>query len=155
MKTSVDVHNALSEKNIPHEVVPLSRAATSTREMAAVLNLSFSEVVKSVLFVADGEPMLIILSGDKMVCYKKLRKALKVSNLRLATREEVVDFTGYMLGATPPLAHKISLCAVMDANLRTQNVVYTSAGEFNAVLKIRTLDLEKAICARVFDLTGD
>ncbi|HDP70582.1 MAG TPA: hypothetical protein ENN38_07250 [Actinobacteria bacterium] len=155
MKASVDIHNVLSEKNIPHEVIPLSYPITSTQKMAAILNIPPTEIVKSVLFIADKEPVLTLLSGDKRVSYKKLKRAVEASNVRIATGQEVVDFTGYMLGATPPIAHKIVLRTVMDLNLKARDVIYTSAGEPSVILKMRSSDLENVTGAQVYDLTDD
>ena len=153
MKTSVDVHNVLGEKNIPHEVIPLSCPISSAEKMAAILSLPPSEVVKSILFMTDGEPLLVLLSAEKMICYKKLKRAIEASDIRFATPQELIDITGYVLGATPPVAHKTSIRTIMDDSLKMQNVIYTSAGELNAVLKMRVLDLEKATCAKVCNLS--
>ncbi|MDO8886243.1 YbaK/EbsC family protein [Candidatus Oleimmundimicrobium sp.] len=155
MRTSVDVHNVLSEKNIPYEIIPISCSISSAGRMAEVLNLSPFEVVKSILFMTDGEPILAILSSEKKISYKKLKKATLISNLRLATLQELIDITGYMPGATPPVAHKVSIRTVIDDDLKTQNVIYTSAGELNAVLKMKVFDLKKITCAKVYDLTKD
>ncbi len=153
MKTVVDVHNVLGEKNIPHEVIPLSCPTSSAERMSEILNLSPSAVIKSVLFIIDGGPLLVLLSAKKRVCYKKLKRAVEASSLRLATPQELVDITGYMLGATPPVAHKVSIRTIMDEELNMQNVIYTSAGELNTVLKMRASDLKEAACAEAYNLT--
>lgn len=153
MKTSVDVHNHLQVEEIPHEIFLLQSPAKTADRTAALLGLSLSEVVKSVIFMADSNPILMILPGDRKVSYRKVKDILSVDKLRLASSQEVIDFTGYILGATPPLAHRTNLDTVVDGSIADKDVVYTGGGEVNAMLKIRSEDLIRATEAKVADVS--
>jgi len=153
MKASVDVHNFLQVKEIPHEIFLINSPTRTAERTAAVLGLQLEEVIKSVVFVANSKPVLVILPGDRRASYKKLKNALGASKLKLASGQEVTDLTGYVLGATPPLAHQTDLSTVVDQSVMDKGVLYTGGGEVNALLKIRPQDLVRATEARVADVS--
>lgn len=155
MKTSVDVHNYLQVEEIPHEIFLLNSPTKTAERTAALLGLNLGEVIKSVVFMGKDTPILIILPGDRKVSYKKVKEALGISKLRLATLQEVTDFTGYVLGATPPLAHKKKLYTLVDASVLDKDVLYTGCGEVNALLKIRPQDLIRVTKAQVVDVSTE
>ncbi len=153
MKASVDVHNFLQVKEIPHEIFLINSPTRTAEKTAAVLGLQLEEVIKSVIFVANAKPVLVILPGDRRASYKKLKNALGASKLKLASGQEVTDLTGYVLGATPPLAHQTDLSTVVDQSVMDKGVLYTGGGEVNSLLKIRPQDLVRATEARVADVS--
>ena len=153
MKSSVDVHNHLQVEEIPHEIFLLSSPARTAERSAALLGLNLSEVVKSVVFMTDSKPILVLVPGDRKVNYKKVKNALDVDKLRLASSQEVIDFTGYVLGATPPFAHRTNLSTLVDSSIAGKEVVYTGGGEINAMLKIRSQDLIRATNAEIADVS--
>ncbi len=140
MKTSVDVHNCLQMEEIPHEIFLLNSPTRTAERTAALLSLNLDEVVKSVIFMAKDRPILVIVPGNRRVSYRKVKDVLGVSKLRLASSQEVIDLTGYVLGATPPLAHRTSLYTLIDESIIGKEVLYTGGGEVNAMLKIRPQD---------------
>lgn len=153
MKTSVDVHNYLQVEEIPHEIFLLNSPAKTAERTAALLGLHLDEVVKSVVFMVKDKPILTIVPGDRRASYKKVKEILGVSKLRLASSQEVTDLTGYVLGATPPLAHRTSLYTLIDQSIVDKKVLYTGGGEVNAMLKIRPQDLIRATEGKVADIT--
>ncbi|HAW59865.1 MAG TPA: hypothetical protein DCW86_00135 [Actinobacteria bacterium] len=152
MKTSVDVHNFLQSLGVPHEIFLLESPVKTAERAAVLLRLKTSEILKSVLFFSDEKPVLVILPGDKKVNYKKLKGVLGVSRIRLATTREVMNLTGYIIGATPPLAHQTSLLSLIDEDVMKCDVVYTGGGELNAMLKMRAEDLKRVTNGEVVDV---
>ncbi len=110
-------------------------------------------MVKSVVFMAEGRPILVMVPGDRKASYKKVKDALSLNKLKLATSQEVIDHTGYILGATPPIAHRTDIDTVVDNAIAAKEVVYTGGGELNAMLKIRSQDLIRAAEAKVADVS--
>ena len=153
MKTSVDVHNHLQTVEVPHEIFLLSSPTKTAERTAALLGLRLSEVVKSVIFMAEDRPILVLVPGDRRVSYKKVKDALSINKLKLATSQEVIDHTGYTLGATPPFAHRTDIDTLVDGVIAGKEVVYTGGGELNAMLKIRSQDLIRAAGAKVADVS--
>ncbi|MDY6794738.1 MAG: YbaK/EbsC family protein [Actinomycetota bacterium] len=152
MLSSVNVHNYLQNNNIPHELSRMPEPARTAPRAAAVLGLQPHQVIKSVLFFADEDPVMVLIPGDTMVDYPKLKAELKASRLHLINADEVRKLTGYLVGCTPPVALKIEIPKYIDLHALREDVVYTGGGEPNMILKIRSYDLVRAADAEVVDI---
>jgi len=126
-------------------------ARTASRA-AVVLGLQPHQVIKSVLFLADSSPVMVLVPGDAMVDYAKLKGELGASRLRLISSDEVRQLTGYLIGCTPPVALKTDMPKYIDLHALREDVVYTGGGEPSMILKIRSYDLVRAADAEVVDV---
>jgi len=153
MRTSVDVHNYLQARDIPHEIFLLNSPTRTAERAAALLGLNLCEIIKTVIFFIDGEPVAVVTCGDKKVSYKKLKKVLGTSRVRLATPEEVVELTGYVVGATPPFCFENKIRILIDKSVLDVEVVYTGGGEINAMLKMKSQDLQGVTQGEIVDVT--
>ena len=152
MLSSVDVHNYLQTANIPHELSRMPESARTAARAAAVLGLHSHQVVKSVLFAADGRPVMAMIPGDATVDYAKFKTELGARRLRLLNADEVRQLTGYLIGCTPPVALKAGVPKYIDLRALREDVVYTGGGEPGMILKIRSYDLVRAADAEVVDI---
>ncbi len=150
--SSVDVHNHLQNANIPHELRRIPEPARTAQRAAAVLGLQPNQIVKSILFHADGRPIMVMVPGDRTVDYAKLKKELGVSRLRMLSADEVRQLTGYLIGCTPPVALKTEMPVYIDLQALREDVVYTGGGEPQMILKIRSYDLVRATDAEIIDV---
>ncbi len=152
MRTSVDVHNFLISKGTLHEICLLGGPAMTAERVSALIRINLAEIVKSVIVFVDREPLLVLVPGDKRASYKRIKKYLGAKRVRLALPEEVVEITGYVIGATPPLAFQRNLQTLMDERVLRQDVIYTASGEVSSILKIRPEDLKEVTNAEVADI---
>jgi Cys-tRNA(Pro) deacylase len=150
--SSVDVHNYLQTANIPHELRRMPEPARTASRAAVVLGLQPHQVIKSVLFFAEVNPVMVLIPGDRMVDYAKLKAELGVAHLRLINADEVRQLTGYLIGCTPPVALKNAMPKYIDLHALREDVVYTGGGEPDMILKIRSYDLVRAADAEVVDI---
>jgi len=153
MRQSVDVHNFLQNADIPHEIFLMEAPSKNAEQTAAILGLKPKEVVKSVIFFINGRPVNAVVPSNRKVSLKKLKTSLPDSNIELASSKNVVETTGYVLGATPPVAHKKSCQTFIDEECMSLGVLYTGGGELNAMLKIRPEDLKRLTNARIMDIS--
>jgi Cys-tRNA(Pro)/Cys-tRNA(Cys) deacylase len=150
--SSVDVHNYLQSANIPHEISRMPEPARTAERAAVVLGLRSYQVIKSVFFMVAVEPVMVMIPGDRMVDYAKLKSELNTTRLRLLNADEVRQLTGYLIGCTPPVALKTEMPKYIDLHALREDVVYTGGGEPNMILKIRSYDLVRAADAEVVDI---
>jgi Cys-tRNA(Pro) deacylase len=150
--SSVDVHNYLQTANIPHEMRRMPEPARTATRAAVVLGLQPYQVIKSVLFFTETNPLMVLIPGDSMVDYEKLKIELGISHLRLINSDEVRQITGYLIGCTPPVALKTDMPKYIDLHALREDVVYTGGGEPSMILKIRSYDLVRATDADVVDI---
>jgi len=149
VRSCSDVHNFLDEAGVRHEVVKLPALSTTARKAADLLGVPLGDIVKSLLFVADGGPLVCLVPGDASVDVARLREALACDDVALAAPADVVALTGYRPGAMPPCGLAIDLPVVADPGVFDRAVVYCGGGTTTTMLKIRSADLKATIRPRV------
>jgi prolyl-tRNA editing enzyme YbaK/EbsC (Cys-tRNA(Pro) deacylase) len=139
MKRVDRVRHALAAAGLNTDLVRELPADTSTAETAArAVNAPQGSIVKSLVFVADGTPMLVLVAGDQRADVKRLRAALGLSKkqLRIAQPAEVLEQTGFQVGGVPPIGHEGSLRTLIDRTLSRFDTVWAAAGSPHAVFPI-------------------
>lgn len=154
MYSSLNVHNRLQELDVPHELFKLSGRAGSLELAAAALGLELSELAIVELYRLDGEPVMVILPGDRRVDEDKLKAISRAKEVKHIPSEEIPSLTGYIAGALPPIAHKVQFQAYIDYYTLREDVVYTGSGEPTAILKIRSYDLVRATGGETVDVVN-
>ncbi|MDI6870216.1 MAG: methylated-DNA--[protein]-cysteine S-methyltransferase [Bacillota bacterium] len=105
--------------------------AASTRtapEAAAALGVEVGQIAKSLLFMADGRPVLVVTSGDRRVNQDKLRQVVGADRISLADPKTVAEVTGFPVGGVAPVAHLHPAQVVLDVSMKRFPVVYAAAG---------------------------
>jgi len=148
VRSCSDVHNLLREAGVAHEIVQLPAVCSTAARAAAALGVPLREVVKSLLFVADGAPVMVLVAGDASVDTTALAAALGAREVRLARAHEVLEITGYRPGAVPPCALACDVPVVADPGALDPEVVYCGGGTTTTMLKIRSADLERLVRPR-------
>ncbi|MHB8841910.1 MAG: aminoacyl-tRNA deacylase [Candidatus Aquicultor sp.] len=155
MRTSVDLHNYLQSLEVPHEISLVEMPARTAAMAAMSLGLDQSEIGKTLIVEADGNPLVAMIPGSRRLDVRKLKAIIGVSKIKLVEPEDAVSLTGYILGSIPPLAHANEMPIYIDLRLLSIPVIYTCGGQTNAVLKIKPTDLISAGNAQIVDIADD
>jgi prolyl-tRNA editing enzyme YbaK/EbsC (Cys-tRNA(Pro) deacylase) len=137
------------------EVAP-QRFPDGTRtaaEAADAVGCEVDQIVKSLVFVADGAPVLALTSGAHRVDTARLATALGARDVRKADADEARRATGYAIGGTPPIGHDSALVTLIDPHLLTFPVVWAAAGTPTDVFPVAPDRLLAVTAARVEDVT--
>lgn len=147
MLTSSELSEFLASNRIEAEIVFLTQETRTVAEAAAVLGAVPEQIIKSILFLADGAPVLVINNGLARIDWKRLADYLGVSRRRLKTAnaETVLDITGFPVGAVPPFGHKTPLRTIVASAVYDQQLVYGGGGEWHALLKLTTDELRRVV----------
>lgn len=147
IRTSHHLQQFLDDQHIAAEIITLPSTTLTVPEAAEVLGVSPEQIIKSVLFLADGQPVLAISCGVARVAWKQLADYLGVSRRRLktGTAKEVQAMTGYVVGAVPPFGHVQPLRTVVDTAVYEQSILYGGGGEINALLRIAPAELRRVV----------
>jgi prolyl-tRNA editing enzyme YbaK/EbsC (Cys-tRNA(Pro) deacylase) len=154
MYSSLNVHNRLQELDIPHELFKLSQQAGSLERAAAGLGLDLCQLARVELFRVDGQPVMVVIPGDREVDLAKLKDVAGGEEVVPVPTEEIPSITGYHAGSLPPIAHKSELPSYIDYYTLREDVVYTGSGEPTAILKIRSYDLVRATGGETVDVAA-
>ena len=144
--TAARLQERLRERGLTISVAVLDDSARTVVEAAAAVGVEPARILKSLVFVADDDPVMVLCAGDRRVSAKRL-------GLRPATADEARAATGYAIGGIPPLGHDRELDTLIDSSLRRFDTVWAAAGTPHAVFEISTSALIDAIPgARVVDV---
>jgi len=80
-------------------------------------------------------PVVVVISGDRRIDFKKVKALRGGRKVRLAGPEDVVVHTGFAVGAVSPVALPAGLPVYLDASLRRYEVIYPAAGETNNMFR--------------------
>lgn len=124
-------------KPFPDLEIILFDQSTHTAELAAqALGVEAAQIAKTLVFLADTEPLLVVTCGDKKINTKKLTKLLGVKKVRFADGQTVMDFTGFSPGGVSPIGLTHELPLYLDQSLWDFDVVYAAAGTANSALPV-------------------
>jgi prolyl-tRNA editing enzyme YbaK/EbsC (Cys-tRNA(Pro) deacylase) len=154
MRNSVDVHNYLVERDVRHELLTVRGRFRTPERLAAVLELPPAQVGKIVVYETDDEATAVagLVPSDTDPDPQRVERAVGLPGLRPVTAARASELSDYIPEAIPPVGLPERFRVVMDRALADQEVVYFSAGDPAAVLKLRGDDLARATDAVVADL---
>ncbi len=145
------VRDFIEENKIKTRIIEFDASTKNSRLAAQALNCPVAQIAKSVVFIG-GEPVVIILSGDKRVSTEKLAKVVG-SPPSLADPQTVLRSTGFPVGGVPPFAYASKLRVLLDKSLERFNEVYAAAGAPNAIFRIDVIELKRSTNAEVVDVS--
>jgi prolyl-tRNA editing enzyme YbaK/EbsC (Cys-tRNA(Pro) deacylase) len=148
MRTSVDVHNYLVEREVQHEVFNL-KGRIRTEQIASVLDLPAEQVGKVVILETERGPAAVLVAAGRNPSPELVKEALSAAEVEPAPPPRASEISDYVADAIPPVGLPGGLMVVMDEPLAEQEVLYFHAGEATAVLKVRGEDLARAAEATV------
>lgn len=117
----------------------MRRLAKETRTAAAAaqeLGCVVGAIANSLVFMADGQPLLVMTSGAHRVDEEFLAAARGIGELRSANAAEVREATGQPIGGVAPLAHPTRLPALIDGSLAQYEEIWVGGGAPNSIFPL-------------------
>ena len=127
------VQDALTAAGSAAEVRELPESAHTSEEAAAALGVDVAQIAKTLVFVADGDPVLIVLRGSDRLDPERLGRHVGASKVKRADADTVRQATGFPIGGVSPVGHPPGLRVVVDNALADHPVVWAAAGTPHAV----------------------
>ena len=154
MNDKPPVSLALDSLGIPHRIFRHTASVRSLEEAALERGHRPGQVVRSILFRSgQGEHVLVLVAGPAQISWKTLRRYLGSSRLSLATEDEVLQVTGYPIGAVGPLGLARPLRVLIDRSVLLEEEISIGSGLRGTAVILKRADLERALgAAEVVDL---
>jgi len=147
------VQAALEAGGLDIDVVKLSDSARTAQLAAEAIGTELGSIVKSLVFLADGSPVLVLVAGDRRADPVKLKELLGARRVMIAGAERVKRETGFTIGGVPPVGHLRVLPTWVDESLSRFETVYAAAGHPHAVFPISFEALVQLTDGHVADIT--
>ncbi|MGW1725058.1 YbaK/EbsC family protein [Streptomyces sp. NPDC002306] len=103
-------------------------ATRTAAEAAAALGCELSQICKSLIFAADGVPVLVLMDGASRVDLELVRQELGAAKVTRARADLVRETTGYAIGGVPPFGHRTRTRVLADRSLFAHDIVWAAAG---------------------------
>lgn len=122
------VQAALTAAGSGAVVRELAESTGTSEEAAAALGVEVAQIAKSLVFLADGEPVLVVASGADRVDTGSLGRALGAKRITRADAEAVRAATGYPIGGVSPVGLPAGLQVLVERALDRYETVFAAAG---------------------------
>jgi prolyl-tRNA editing enzyme YbaK/EbsC (Cys-tRNA(Pro) deacylase) len=127
------VAEALREQGATGEIVELPESAPTAQAAADQLGCEVGAIANSLIFDADGAPLLVLTSGAHRVDTRKVAGLVGASKVRRATPEFVRQATGQPIGGVAPLGHPAPIRTLVDVWLDKHDRVWAAGGHPHTV----------------------
>jgi prolyl-tRNA editing enzyme YbaK/EbsC (Cys-tRNA(Pro) deacylase) len=146
------VKEAARELGLDVELRTLDDATATVAQAANALGVEEGQIAKSIVFVMDGEPVVVVASGRHRIDTNKVCDALDCAEGRMASSDEVRAATGFPIGGVPPIGH--GLPVVFDTALLDYDVIYAAGGDGNTLFAVSPRQLAGCLHALVAPVGG-
>jgi prolyl-tRNA editing enzyme YbaK/EbsC (Cys-tRNA(Pro) deacylase) len=131
----IAVQEALNAEGTKAQVIVLDDAVHTAAAAAAALGVETGQIANSLIFDADGEPLLVLTSGAHRVDTVKVADLLGVARLDRADAAFVRDRTGFAIGGVAPVGHPKPLRTLVDVSLAEYDEIWAAGGHPRSVFR--------------------
>ncbi|MFB6353852.1 MAG: YbaK/EbsC family protein [Halobacteriales archaeon] len=118
------------------DVHEFDEGTKTAADAADAIGCDVAQIASSLVFVVDGEPVVVVTSGANRVSEDRLAAALDAADARMAEPAEVREATGWSIGGVPPFCHERELRVLVDETLLDHDKVWAAAGTPEGVFPI-------------------
>ena len=129
--------------------------APTAVEAARAAGCTLDQIVKSIVLVCDGRPVVALVPGDRRADLDKIARAAGADDARIARGSEVQDATGFAPGAVAPFPLPGVELVLIDQSLLGHDVVWVGAGSPTHIAAVNPGDLVRLAQARPMDAVQD
>lgn len=133
---SVIVQEHLRAAGVDTEIRVLPDSARTAAAAAAAIGCEVAAIANSLVFVVDGDPVLVMTSGGHRVDFTVIAEAISAKNVAMAPASIVREATGQAIGGVAPVGHPAPLRTYVDEALRAHDVIWAAAGHPHTVMPL-------------------
>lgn len=149
-----DLQAFLLANEIRADILRLPVPTPTVESAAQAVGAETRQIVKSILFLVQDQSILAITSGTAYVDRRVIADLFGVGKKRvkLASADEVVELSGYEVGAMPPFGHRQPIRSLLDKRVLELTEVFAGGGSENVLMRISPQEIQRASKAQVMDL---
>jgi Cys-tRNA(Pro) deacylase len=155
MLTSQDLQKFIEQNQIAAEILPMEEDTPTVPDAARALGVEEDQIIKSLVFLVDGQPTLVIANGTRRVDNRLVAQHYGVGRKRakMTRAERAIEITGYAVGAMPPFGHRTRLRTIVDSNVVNHREIFGGGGEIDALLRLTSEELLRVTGASIVRVT--
>ncbi len=146
------VVDAAAAAGLAIDVIEYPEGTKTAEDAAAAVEAPVATIVKSLVFLVDGLPVMALIAGNNRLAEDRLSEECGGGTVDRADAELVRSATGYPIGGVPPFAHRTQLATFVDRDLLAHDAVWAAAGTPRHVFRLTPADLVRLSGGAVVEL---
>jgi prolyl-tRNA editing enzyme YbaK/EbsC (Cys-tRNA(Pro) deacylase) len=149
------VSTYLREAGGEARIQEFSEGTPTAADAAAAVGCDLDQIVKSLVLMCDGRPVVALVPGDRRGDPAKIARAAGTESARVAKADEVEQATGFAPGAVAPFPLRSIETVLMEQTLLRHALVWAGAGSPRHMVGLAPVELRRLARARTFDVVKD
>lgn len=138
----IKVREYLKKYGKDEEIVEFDESSATVAEAAQAIGCGEADIAKTLSFIVDGNPILIVMAGDKR-CDNHKYKEFFHEKAHMIPREDLVALIGHEAGGVCPFGVNEGVTIYLDESLKEHEFVYPACGSCNSAIKLSISELEE------------
>ena len=132
----------LKKYNLEDRVMDFNESSATVKEAAATLNCTEGEIAKTLSFIVNDKPILIVTAGDTKIDNSKFKNEFHIK-AKMIDYDNVEKLIGHQVGGVCPFGINEGVDVYLDTSLKKYDIVYPACGSSNSAVKLSVSELEK------------
>ncbi|WP_321823181.1 YbaK/EbsC family protein [Pyramidobacter piscolens] len=137
------VQKALDELHYDGRIIHSDATIFTVDDASKAIGVTPGEILKSLIFMIDGQPWLVLMSGPNKAHSGKIKRLSKGHHVTMASPDYVFENFGFRIGGVPPVGYPQALPALLDEDLWNYAIVWAAAGTDHAFFPVAPETLRK------------
>lgn len=120
---------------LDNRITVRSEVSDTAENSARVIGCEIGQIAKTLSFLLDGEPILVLMSGDAKVDNRKYKLCFGQKPTMIGS-DKVQEMTSYIPGAVSPYLLKEGVRVYLDVSLQRYDILYTAAGSLTSTIEL-------------------
>ena len=136
------VKEYFKEYGIEDRILEFDVSSKTVELAAAALSCEPARIAKTMSFIVDDKPVLVVAAGDTKIANPKFKEHFN-TKAKMIVPEQVEDLIGHAVGGVCPFAVKDEVTVYLDVSLQRFETVFPAAGSGNSAIELTIAELEK------------
>jgi len=146
MEKKIPAAQALELIGVPYKLFEHSHPPESLEEAARQRGQTPGQIVRSIVFrLAEEQFVMVLIAGPGQISWKRMRAALGVSRISMASEAEVLAATGFVRGAVTPLGLPRPMRILADESVFIPDEVSIGSGVRGVAVILKSTDLQSVL----------
>ena len=136
------VKEYLKQYNMENQILEFNISSATVKEAAIAVGCSENEIAKTLSFLLNDKPILIVVAGDCKIDNTKFKQEFN-TKAKMIPFEQVEKLIGHAVGGVCPFGVNPDVTTYLDESLKRIEHIYPACGSSNSAIKLTILELEK------------
>lgn len=134
----------LKQFNLDDKVLEFPVSSATVEDAAKAINCEEKEIAKTLSFIVEDNPILIVVAGDCKIDNSKFKAEFLVK-AKMIPFERVEELIGHAVGGVCPFGVNKNVIIYLDESLKRLEIIYPACGSSNSAIKLTLEELEKIV----------